>query len=812
MIDHFTALIKNALVGLDAPTSRARQTVYDNARSALHMRIRDTKPPLTPADITRQRLALEDAIRKVEREFNRIGMAAFAPDRMSRETPTTGKTGTRVAKGSQVNKASSAPRTSRASKKKQPEPAPSPDTLRPAASPKQPQPTNTLGKKTNSPTPRQTAPVTTGDGDHWQHDTNPKGRSAEHVNTPAQRAPTTPDTVQRTSHLAKTTKRTVGESGPAAHVRPLRTPANRPTPDAAHPPHSRNSSPDKARPGQTSQTSQTSQTPPQQVADLETRIKAALNWPANGEDETAGRPRGTETTSNTPRNPNQSGLAKRTPNPTGDKADHQSSSGAPSMIAKAAARVRRTGDGKPLKPDPQDHRLRPRSRHPSAPRSAPREGAQDNEKRAPLSNDSRTRDIPIGSLAQPTGTLPPLRPRKTQNARATSTPPEAGTDSHTADNKQPAGNRNAQAAARRNAQAKTAKAPAGTNPDPDARPVAANKSTARPEAGRETALTTRLDTVDPQTQLSLAKSKRKNSFRVLTAVVACALIALVAALVWRSGAFDPLLADNPTAVPGSTGHDTAQGTAADQDPTATVTAANSKPPVADVATAPRAVDTVKINPAGQGPDTQTTAAITQSQVSAPVTEVTRVTPPVATTASRAILYEPNESADLNQQKRYIEHEGSVTWSLVSEQDNGENVDVLRALVNIPSKRMRLALSIRKSTGENMTTSHVVRLDFDLPKDFAHGSVAEVVRVFTKARLKDSSTPLFSTPMVTLLDGHFLMVLSAIAEDHERNIAMLRANNWFDIPMIYKDKQRAFLSIEKGTAGTTALEAALAAWQ
>ena len=48
--------------------AEARRAVYDKARNALIGQLKAVDPPLTTAEISRQRLELEEAIRKVERE------------------------------------------------------------------------------------------------------------------------------------------------------------------------------------------------------------------------------------------------------------------------------------------------------------------------------------------------------------------------------------------------------------------------------------------------------------------------------------------------------------------------------------------------------------------------------------------------------------------------------------------------------------------------------------------------------------------------------------------------------------------------
>src|SRR5262249_31280048 len=67
MADYY-ALIDRAVGGLDRNTGEHRRALYDRARAALVSQLRGVHPALDETDITRERLALEEAIRKVEAE------------------------------------------------------------------------------------------------------------------------------------------------------------------------------------------------------------------------------------------------------------------------------------------------------------------------------------------------------------------------------------------------------------------------------------------------------------------------------------------------------------------------------------------------------------------------------------------------------------------------------------------------------------------------------------------------------------------------------------------------------------------------
>ena len=70
MADYYP-LIARAVTGLDKGTGEARRALYERARIALVAQLRGVVPALSEADITRERLALEEAIRKVEAEAAR---------------------------------------------------------------------------------------------------------------------------------------------------------------------------------------------------------------------------------------------------------------------------------------------------------------------------------------------------------------------------------------------------------------------------------------------------------------------------------------------------------------------------------------------------------------------------------------------------------------------------------------------------------------------------------------------------------------------------------------------------------------------
>lgn len=73
----YYAVLKKAVGGLGSASAESRRAVYDKARNALIGQLKAIDPPLAASDISRQRLELEEAIRRVEREATVAAQAAL---------------------------------------------------------------------------------------------------------------------------------------------------------------------------------------------------------------------------------------------------------------------------------------------------------------------------------------------------------------------------------------------------------------------------------------------------------------------------------------------------------------------------------------------------------------------------------------------------------------------------------------------------------------------------------------------------------------------------------------------------------------
>jgi len=182
--------------------------------------------------------------------------------------------------------------------------------------------------------------------------------------------------------------------------------------------------------------------------------------------------------------------------------------------------------------------------------------------------------------------------------------------------------------------------------------------------------------------------------------------------------------------------------------------------------------------------------------------------PGAAVAQRVVLYEedPNDPKG----KRFV---GSAIWrtekvwpALGMPQDLA-----IRADVEIPERRIAMTWSLRRNTDPKLPASHTVEIVFKLPPDFPEGGVSNLPGILMKQAEQTRGTPL-SGIAVKVTSGSFLIGLSAVEADRQRNMQLLKGHAWFDIPVVYNNNRRAILALEKGTPGERAFADAFQAWR
>jgi hypothetical protein len=181
--------------------------------------------------------------------------------------------------------------------------------------------------------------------------------------------------------------------------------------------------------------------------------------------------------------------------------------------------------------------------------------------------------------------------------------------------------------------------------------------------------------------------------------------------------------------------------------------------------------------------------------------------PVAAVAQRVVLYE-EDPAD-PQGKRYV---GSAIWRTETITPGpGAAPDLaVRADLEIPERRITMTFSLRRNSDQALPASHTIEITFNLPADFPFGGIANVPGILMKQAEQTRGAPLAGLA-VKVTSGFFLVGLSAVEADMQRNLQLLKERAWFDVPIVYNNGRRAILALEKGTPGERAFEEAFRAW-
>ena len=176
-------------------------------------------------------------------------------------------------------------------------------------------------------------------------------------------------------------------------------------------------------------------------------------------------------------------------------------------------------------------------------------------------------------------------------------------------------------------------------------------------------------------------------------------------------------------------------------------------------------------------------------------------------AQRVVLYEEDSSNP--QGKQYV---GSAVWRTETVSPGSGLAPELqvRADITIPERNMTVTWKLRRNTDQALPASHTIEIMFNLPPDFSGGGIANVPGVLMKESEQARGVPLAGLA-VKVTNGFFLIGLSAVDADVQRNMQLLKDRPWFDIPVVYNNGGRAILAMEKGPPGDRAFADAFAAW-
>jgi hypothetical protein len=195
--------------------------------------------------------------------------------------------------------------------------------------------------------------------------------------------------------------------------------------------------------------------------------------------------------------------------------------------------------------------------------------------------------------------------------------------------------------------------------------------------------------------------------------------------------------------------------------------------------------------------------------SAPTKTAPTPAQPNMSVAQRAELIEEGAGANNAQPTKTA---GRVTWRL--DTVNGEQgqplQNVVVATVTIPDAGLTLVMTIQRNLDATLPASHTVSLAFSQSGDAAR-TVQDVGLLQAKDDENGRGSPVSGLP-VRVRDNLFLIGLSSLQNDVDRNTDLLLHRNWFDLAVRYSSGKRAVLTFEKGGAGAQVMQNAFDAWQ
>jgi len=120
------------------------------------------------------------------------------------------------------------------------------------------------------------------------------------------------------------------------------------------------------------------------------------------------------------------------------------------------------------------------------------------------------------------------------------------------------------------------------------------------------------------------------------------------------------------------------------------------------------------------------------------------------------------------------------------------------------------MSFRRNTDQTVSATHVFELRFKAPSDPPHGEISKLQGLALKPAEKVRGT-LLAGQTIKVTPGFFLVMLSPVQPDMQRNLKLLKDDSWFDVMFLYSNGNRAILAMEKGTVGERAFTQAFGIW-
>ncbi|CAN7430393.1 hypothetical protein [Rhizobium sp. LjRoot258] len=156
-------------------------------------------------------------------------------------------------------------------------------------------------------------------------------------------------------------------------------------------------------------------------------------------------------------------------------------------------------------------------------------------------------------------------------------------------------------------------------------------------------------------------------------------------------------------------------------------------------------------------------------------------------------------------------QGSVVWTLQHEAgSDGRQEATVQATVTVPERNLSAQLTFKRNSDASLPASHIVEVVFSLPPNFEGGAIESVQRISLKRTEQDRGDALIAVP-AKITDDFHMIALNDYPDARKANLDLLASRDWIDIPITYRNGRRALLTMQKGTTGGEAFNAAIKEW-
>ena len=135
---------------------------------------------------------------------------------------------------------------------------------------------------------------------------------------------------------------------------------------------------------------------------------------------------------------------------------------------------------------------------------------------------------------------------------------------------------------------------------------------------------------------------------------------------------------------------------------------------------------------------------------------------------------------------------------------------MRADIDIPEAKLKASFVLTKNTDDALPASHLIDIRF-MPQP---GSVVAGVKQIDAPQMRREDTPqgeAVAGVARAVRDNYFFVALAKSDTYVARNLDLLRARPWIDVPMLLPDNKIAKITFEKGPSGDRAFADAFSAW-